>query len=59
MNWIDAVLIVLLLASVIVGSKKGLIRELTAFIVFFVAIVITVNYIDGFAVWVHNQVGGS
>jgi membrane protein required for colicin V production len=59
MNWIDAVLVMLLLVSVIVGAKKGLIRELMAFIVFFVAIVITVNYIDGFAVWVHNQVGGS
>ena len=35
MNWIDAVLIVLLLASVIVGSKKGLIREFMAFVVFF------------------------
>ena len=51
MNWVDAVLIVLLLASVIVGSKKGLIRELTAFVVFFAAIIISVNYIDDFAVW--------
>jgi membrane protein required for colicin V production len=59
MNWVDAVLVLLLLVSVIVGAKKGMIRELMAFIVFFVAIVITVNYIDGFAVWVHNQVGGS
>ena len=37
MNWVDAVLVVLLLASVIVGSKKGLIRELMAFAVFFAA----------------------
>ena len=39
MNWIDGILLVLLLASVIVGSKKGLIRELMAFLVFFVAII--------------------
>lgn len=59
MNWIDGVLIVLLLASVIVGSKKGLVRELSAFIVFFVAIIISVNYVDQFAVWVNNRLGGS
>ncbi|MDD5425099.1 MAG: CvpA family protein [candidate division Zixibacteria bacterium] len=59
MNWIDAVLLVLLLISVIIGSKKGLIRELMAFLVFAVAIVISVNYIDNFAVWVYNQLGGS
>ncbi len=59
MNWVDGVLIVLLLASVIVGSKKGLIRELTAFIVFFSAVIISVNYVDHLAVWVYNQIGGS
>lgn len=59
MNWVDVVLLVLLLASVIVGSKKGLIRELMAFIVFFVAIIVSVNYIDQFAVWVYDKVGGS
>ena len=59
MNWIDGVLIVLILASVIVGSKKGLIRELMAFAVFFVAIIASITYIDKFAVWVHNSIGGS
>jgi len=59
MNWIDAILLVLLLASVIVGSKKGLIRELVAFVIFFVAIIFSVNYIDNFAVWIYNQLGGS
>ncbi len=59
MNWIDAVLLVLLLVSVIIGSKKGLIRELMAFVVFFVAIIFSIAYIDNFAVWVHNQLGGS
>ncbi|MEA2030738.1 MAG: CvpA family protein, partial [candidate division Zixibacteria bacterium] len=59
MNWIDAVLLVLLLAMVVVGTKKGLIRELTAFVIFFVAIIVSINYIDHFAVWVHSQLGGS
>ena len=59
MNWIDAVLIVIVLASVIVGSKKGLIRELMAFLVFFTAVVISVTYVDGFSVWVYDQLGGS
>ena len=59
MNWIDAILLVLLLVSVIIGSKKGLIRELMAFIIFFVAIIFSVTYIDNFAVWVYEQLGGS
>lgn len=59
MNWIDIVLLVLLLASVIVGSKKGLIRELMAFIIFFTAIIFSINYIDQFAVWVYEKIGGS
>ena len=59
MNAIDVVLIVLLLVSVVIGSKKGMIRELMAFAVFFIAIVVCVAYVDGFAVWVHDQVGGS
>lgn len=59
MNWIDGILLVFLLASVIVGSKKGLIRELFAFVVFFVAVIFSVTYIDRFAVWVHQQLGGS
>lgn len=59
MNWIDAILIVLLLASVIVGSKKGLIRELMALVVFFTAIIVCLNFIDTFAVWVYDRIGGS
>lgn len=59
MNWIDAILLILLLVSVIIGSKKGLIRELMAFVIFFVAIIFSVTYIDNFAVWVYEQLGGS
>ena len=42
-----------------VGSKKGLIRELSAFVIFFAAIIVSVRYIDQLAVWVHQQLGGS
>ncbi len=59
MNIVDIILIVLLLASVIVGSKKGLIRELMAFTIFFAAIIVSVNYIDDFAIIVHSKLGGS
>jgi uncharacterized membrane protein required for colicin V production len=59
MNWIDAVLIALLLAMVIVGSKKGLIREFMAFVIFFAAIIFSISYIDKFAVWTYEQLGGS
>ncbi len=59
MNWVDGVLIALLLASVIVGSKKGLVRELMAFVIFFAAIIFSVNYIDNFAVYVYEKLGGS
>ena len=59
MNWVDGILILLLLVMVVIGSKKGLIRELMAFAIFFAAVIVSVNYIDHFAVWVYNQVGGS
>jgi len=59
MNWIDAALGVLLLASVIVGSKKGLVRETSAFLVFFAAIVLTVNYIDKLVIYIYDSLGTS
>lgn len=59
MNWIDGVLVALLLAMVVVGSKKGLIRELMAFVLFFAALIISIRYIDRLAIWVHQQLGGS
>ena len=45
MNWVDIVLIALLLTAVIVGSKKGLVREIMAFLMFFCAIILSVAYI--------------
>lgn len=59
MNWIDGILLVILLLSVIVGSKKGLIRELMAFVIFFTAVIVAVNYVDHLAVWIFDKLGGS
>jgi uncharacterized membrane protein required for colicin V production len=59
MNWIDIVLLILLVAAVIVGSKKGLIRELVALVVIAAAVIISINYIDVIAVKIHAQLGGS
>lgn len=59
MNWVDGILILLLLVAVVIGSKKGLIRELMAFVIMFATIIVSVRFIDYFAVWVYDQVGGS
>jgi uncharacterized membrane protein required for colicin V production len=59
MNWVDFVLIALLLTAIIIGSKKGLVRELSASVAVFTVIILTVNYIDGFAVWVNDKLGVS
>jgi uncharacterized membrane protein required for colicin V production len=59
MNWVDAVLGVLLLTAVIIGSKKGLVRESSAFLVFFTAIILTVNYIDKLVIYIYDSLGTS
>ena len=43
MNWIDGILVALLLATVVIGSKKGLIRELMAFVLFFAAVILSIR----------------
>ncbi len=59
MNWVDIVLLILLVAAVIIGSKKGLIRELVALIVLASAVIVSINYIDLIAVKIYSQIGGS
>ncbi len=59
MNWVDIVLLVMLVAAVIIGSKKGLIRELMALAVLAATVIVSVNYIDKIAVFVYEQIGGS
>ena len=59
MNWIDIVLLILLVAAIIVGSKKGLIRELMALAVLTATVIVSVNYIDIIAVKIYETLGGS
>ena len=59
MNIVDYILLALLVAMIIVGSKKGLIRELTAFITLIPAVIVSINFMDSFSVLVYEKVGGS
>ncbi|HDL03379.1 MAG TPA: CvpA family protein, partial [candidate division Zixibacteria bacterium] len=59
MNWVDIVLLVLLVAAVIIGSKKGLIRELMALAILAATVIVSINYIDIIATKIYEQLGGS
>ena len=59
MNWVDGVLIALLLVSVIIGSKKGLVRELMAFAVFFAALIVSISQLDRLSILIFDKLGGT
>jgi membrane protein required for colicin V production len=59
MNYIDYILLAMLVAMIIVGSKKGLIRELSALMTLILAVLVSINFMDSFSVWVYEKVGGS
>jgi membrane protein required for colicin V production len=59
LNWIDIILLILLIAAVIVGSKKGLIRELMALAVLAATVILSIGYIDRIAIIIYEQLGGS
>lgn len=59
MNIVDYVLLALLLAMIIVSSKKGLIRELTAVFTLIPAVLISINFMDTVSVAVYERIGGS
>lgn len=59
MNWIDIIFLILLVAAIIIGSKKGLVRELMALAVLTATVIVSVNYIDLIAVKVYEALGGS
>ena len=59
MNFVDYVLLALLLAMIIVGSKKGLLRELTAIITIIPSVIVSINFMDTLAVAVYERIGGS
>lgn len=59
MNWVDVGLLALLIAMIVVGSKKGLVRELMAFFTFVAALIFSIRYIDQIAIKVHEKLNGS
>lgn len=59
MNIVDYILLGLLVAMIIVGSKKGLLRELTAFFTLIPAVIVSINFMDTFSVTVYEKIGGS
>lgn len=59
MNWIDIVIIALLLASIIIGAKKGMVREISALLIFLAAGITSIATIDRFAAWLTEQMGMS
>jgi uncharacterized membrane protein required for colicin V production len=59
MNVVDYVLLALLLAMVIVGSKKGLIREMAAFFTLLPSIIVSILLMDSVTVLVYERLGGS
>jgi len=59
MNVVDYILLALLVAMVIIGSKKGLLRELTAFTILIPAVIVSINFMDTVAVTVYEKIGGS
>jgi len=59
MNIVDYILLVLLVAMIIIGSKKGLVREITALLTLIPAVIVSINFMDSFSVFVYERVGGS
>lgn len=59
MNVVDYALLGLLVAMIIVGSKKGMIRELTAVFTLLPAVIVSINFMDTFSVFVYEKIGGS
>jgi len=52
MNWLDFVLIALLIGSIALGVKRGLIREGMGFVGLVVGVVIAINKVDAITAWV-------
>lgn len=52
MNWMDFVLIALLIGSVALGVKRGLIREVMGFIGLIIGVVLAINKVDAVTAWV-------
>lgn len=59
MNWLDFVLLALLVGSIALGVKRGLIREVMGFIGLIVGVVVAINKVDAVTAWVLSHMKAS
>lgn len=59
MNWLDFVLLALLIGSIALGVKRGLIREVMGFIGLVIGVVIAINKVDAVTAWVLSHMKAS
>ena len=59
MNWLDFVLLALLVGSIALGVKRGLIREVMGFIGLLIGVVIAINKVDAVTAWVLSHMKAS
>jgi membrane protein required for colicin V production len=59
MNWFDIALVTLLLVTMVIGSKKGLIRELMGFFALALGVIVTVSNIDFLALEIARHIDAS
>jgi len=59
MNWLDFVLLALLVGSIALGVKRGLIREVMGFIGLIIGVVIAINKVDAVTAWVLSHMKAS
>ncbi len=59
MNWFDIALVTVILITMVIGSKKGLIRELMGFFALALGVIVTVNNIDLIALEIAKHIDAS
>lgn len=59
MNWLDFVLLALLIGSIALGVKRGLIREVMGFVGLVVGVVLAINKVDAVTAWVLSHMKAS
>lgn len=59
MNWLDFVLLALLVGSIALGVKRGLIREVMGFVGLIIGVVIAINKVDAVTAWVLSHMKAS
>jgi len=59
MNWLDFVLLALLVGSIALGVKRGLIREVMGFVGLIIGVVLAINKVDAVTAWVLSHMQAS